>query len=125
MDWVPTVEEKEPAGVAQTTTDVEDVTFTSSVSEQKQRYEALDRQRIQDEANAAKREALRRQRIQDEANAAAAAATAERIAAASIVQITCIICYRKFPDGVELTCCPGSVYVPHVISRNKSYKTRL
>ena len=34
MDWVPTEEEKEPAGVAQTTTDVKDVTFTSSVSEQ-------------------------------------------------------------------------------------------
>ena len=37
VDQVPTVEEKEPAGVAKTTTDVKDVTFTSSVSEQKQR----------------------------------------------------------------------------------------
>ena len=78
--------------VAYSTTDVEDVTFTSSVSEQKQRCEALGRQKIQDETNAAEREALRRQQIQakvdaaehearrqrilDEANAAAAAAAA-------------------------------------------------
>ena len=40
VDWVPTVEEKEPAGVAKTTTDVKDVTFTSSVSEQNQRRQA-------------------------------------------------------------------------------------